>query len=93
MWRSQYSKLSNSLLSPTVVEVKCRSFITPCLKSEVQCASVLDATSCLKYCTVFTKYHVGLWQVAVIQNRLQQWSEDVKQMEHLLEVDAQDILT
>ncbi|XP_076444578.1 26S proteasome non-ATPase regulatory subunit 13-like [Babylonia areolata] len=36
---------------------------------------------------------LDLEQVAVIQNRLQQWSEDVKQMEHLLEVHAQDILT
>lgn len=36
---------------------------------------------------------LDLEQVAVIQNRLQQWSEDVRQMEHLLEVHAQDILT
>nr|KAG5694100.1 hypothetical protein BaRGS_033719 [Batillaria attramentaria] len=32
-------------------------------------------------------------QISVIQSRLQQWSEDVKQMERLLEVRAQDILT
>ncbi|KAL8586610.1 26S proteasome non-ATPase regulatory subunit 13 [Nucella lapillus] len=36
---------------------------------------------------------LNLQQVAVIQNRLQLWSEDVKQMEQLLEVHAQDILT
>eukprot|EP00745_Piridium_sociabile_P039572 TRINITY_DN74224_c0_g2_i2.p1 TRINITY_DN74224_c0_g2~~TRINITY_DN74224_c0_g2_i2.p1 ORF type:complete len:379 (+),score=112.84 TRINITY_DN74224_c0_g2_i2:60-1196(+) len=36
---------------------------------------------------------LDLEQVAVIKDRLQLWSEDVKQMEHLLEVHAQDILT
>ncbi|KAK7107988.1 26S proteasome non-ATPase regulatory subunit 13-like [Littorina saxatilis] len=36
---------------------------------------------------------LDLQQVAVIQNRLQLWSEDVRQMECLLEDNAQDILT
>ncbi|PVD29250.1 hypothetical protein C0Q70_11847 [Pomacea canaliculata] len=36
---------------------------------------------------------LDLGQIAVIQKRLQQWCEDVKQMERLLEVRAHDILT
>lgn len=36
---------------------------------------------------------LDLEQVSVIQNRLHQWCEDVKQMENLLESNARDILT
>ena len=51
-------------------------------------------TSCTNiYIMLTRRICFGLCQVSVIQNRLQQWSEDVKQMEHLLEVNAQDILT
>lgn len=38
-------------------------------------------------------FFVYSWQISVIQNRLSQWCEDVKQMERLLEVRAHDILT